>query len=314
MGRTLNGLTFDAYVEAIRVAQVVYLKTGPTTAAWDHAWRPLREAILQFGSDGSARIVHGTMPAGACIFIFQSTKHADAVILDGQSLHWSELVVLPPDHHFTFVASVPVGWIALSLPMAIAETVLSGSRNGNNNNYRLTARVPEMSMRQLVRMAQDARSMSQNGSKNVSDIEGVMISKLRAMMDVADMQNRPSNSALSAERIIRDALTFVERNEARNIQVEDLVNAAQVEYRTLLRAFQRYLQITPKRYLKLRQLNLVRRALHAPQGPPRAAIDIMADFGVTEFGRLATEYKRLFDELPSETLRGTVTKASEVAA
>jgi hypothetical protein len=29
----------------------------------------------------------------------------------------------------------------------------------------------------------------------------------------------------------------------------------------------------------------------------------MADFGVTEFGRFATEYKRLFDELPSETMR-----------
>src|SRR5215471_15238683 len=73
------------------------------------------------------------------------------------------------------------------------------------------------------------------------------------------------------------------------------------EYRTLLRAFQHYLQITPKRYLKLRQLNLVRRALNAQE--TSSATDIMADFGVTEFGRFANDYKRLFHELPSETLR-----------
>lgn len=117
---------------------------------------------------------------------------------------------------------------------------------------------------------------------------------------------------LSAEKIIRDALTYVQREEANNIQVEDLTNAAQVEYRTLLRAFQRYLQTTPKRYLKLRQLNLVRRALNAQEGS--SATDIMADFGVTEFGRFANDYKRLFDELPSETLRRAASNSTKAVA
>ena len=123
-------------------------------------------------------------------------------------------------------------------------------------------------------------------------------------------QSRPTVSAVSAE-LIRAALTYVERNEAKNIQVEDLVNAVQVEYRTLLRAFKRHLEVTPKRYLKLRQLNLVRCALRAPEGS--SAIEIMADFGVTEFGRFASDYKRLFDELPSETLRRAITGNLEVS-
>jgi len=124
---------------------------------------------------------------------------------------------------------------------------------------------------------------------------------------VAIVQNRRSISAFSAEGIVRDALAFVERKGANNIQVKDLTNAVRVKYRTLLRAFQRHLQMTPKRYLRLRQLNRVRRALCAPEAS--SAIDIMADFGVTEFGRFATEYKRLFDELPSETMRRAGRKA-----
>jgi len=39
-------------------------------------------------------------------------------------------------------------------------------------------------------------------------------------------------------------------------------------------------------------------------------MEVMADFGVTEFGRFATEYKRHFDELPSETLRRGIPETS----
>lgn len=307
----LSELAFDAYVDAIRVAEVVYLKTGPTQSAWDHVWCSLCDVNLQFGSDGSARIVHGTMPAGAWIFIFQSTEHANVVILDGHLIDWSELVILPPNHHFTFVANVPVSWIAVSLPTPMAEKVLSGTGSALGNG-RLTGRVSESSMRELVKTAQDARSKSQNGQRDKSEIEADLLANLSEVTKAAIVASRPAVSAASAEGIIRDALTYVQRNQKNNIQVEDLTNAAQVEYRTLLRAFQRYLQITPKRYLKLRQLNLVRRALRAPAAS--SAIDIMGDFGVNEFGRFATDYKRLFDELPSDTLRRAQSKTSQAMA
>jgi transcriptional regulator GlxA family with amidase domain len=123
--------------------------------------------------------------------------------------------------------------------------------------------------------------------------------------DEMTAQSRTAVSMVSAE-VVRAALTFVERSETQNIQVEDLTSAAQVEYRTLLRAFKRYLQV--KRYLKMRQLNLVRCALRTPEAS--SAMEVMADFGVTEFGRFATEYKRHFNELPSETLRGGLQETS----
>ena len=122
-------------------------------------------------------------------------------------------------------------------------------------------------------------------------------------------QDRRSISAFAAEGIVRDALKFVERKGTNNIQVKDLTIAVGVKYRTLLRAFQRHFRMTPKRYLRLRQLNLVRRALCAPEAS--SAMNIMADFGVTEFGRFATEYKRLFDELPSETMRRARPESSQ---
>src|SRR5262249_41445074 len=166
-------LTFDAYIDAIRVAQVVYLKAGPTQSRWAHAWCPLRNINLQFGSDGSARIVHGTMSAGDWIFIFQSTELTNVVTLDGHLVDWSELVILPPRHHFTFVVSVPVSWIAVSVPTPMAEKVLSST--GKLGNGRLTAKVPEFSMRQLVKLAHDSRSIGADGQQG-NAIETALLS------------------------------------------------------------------------------------------------------------------------------------------
>lgn len=158
------------------------------------------------------------------------------------------------------------------MPAPMAEKALSSAGRALGNG-RLTAKVPELSMRQLVRLGQDARAISHDGRQDKRKVETALLSKLTAMMGEAAVQSRPHDSASSAGKIIRDALTYVVAREADNVHVEDLTNAARVEYRTLLRAFQRYLQITPKRYLKLRQLNLVRRALNAQEAS--SATDIM---------------------------------------
>jgi hypothetical protein len=58
----------------------------------------------------------------------------------------------------------------------------------------------------------------------------------------------------------------------------------------------------PKRYSKIRQLNLVRRAIRQNHSTPVNVTGILTEHGVTEFGRFAIEYKALFKESPAETL------------
>jgi transcriptional regulator GlxA family with amidase domain len=84
------------------------------------------------------------------------------------------------------------------------------------------------------------------------------------------------------------------------VEIGDLARVTNVNYRTLLRAFERYLKISPKRYLKLRQINAVYHAIRR-SGGRQALGDILACNGVSEFGRFAGEYKVVFNELPSAT-------------
>jgi AraC family ethanolamine operon transcriptional activator len=81
-----------------------------------------------------------------------------------------------------------------------------------------------------------------------------------------------------------------------------LCGIAGVSERTLEYAFREHVGVTPVRYLKLRRLNQVRRALRARESAAASVTEIALRAGFYDLGRFAGEYRALFGELPSQTL------------
>lgn len=67
--------------------------------------------------------------------------------------------------------------------------------------------------------------------------------------------------------------------------------------------FQDTLGLSPGRYLKAIRLNAARRDLSRIDGPHQSVYDVAARWGFWHFGHFSTDYRKLFAELPSETLR-----------
>lgn len=91
--------------------------------------------------------------------------------------------------------------------------------------------------------------------------------------------------------------------ESGNIFVEELVIAAQVSQRTLRKAFNEYYYAGPLKYLQLSKLNQVRRVLNVADPEEHLISNILMAHGEWEFSRFASRYRRLFGELPSDTLQ-----------
>ena len=87
------------------------------------------------------------------------------------------------------------------------------------------------------------------------------------------------------------------------LTVLDLCEAANVSQRTLEYAFKNKFNMTPKQYLNKIRLNKVKRILQNPDDQNTKIIDAANLYGFWHMGQFAKDYKKLFGELPSDTLK-----------
>lgn len=96
---------------------------------------------------------------------------------------------------------------------------------------------------------------------------------------------------------------FLDANPDRSVYLTELCSAIGVGERTLRAACEEHLGMGPIRYLTLRRMHLVRRALLRADPSNSTVTTIVTDHGFWELGRFSVAYRTLFGETPSETLR-----------
>lgn len=102
--------------------------------------------------------------------------------------------------------------------------------------------------------------------------------------------------------VVRQARRHIEECTSDSLQVEDLCRVTRVSRSTLQRCFTSVVGVTPVHYLRLSRLGRARRMLFELR-PGQHIQDILGQLGIWHASRFAAEYRELFGELPSETLR-----------
>jgi AraC-like DNA-binding protein len=294
---------FGGYADTIQAATVSFLKSEASVWPWDVKQIPLDRTILQSGMDGGAGLVHGVTDPNLFSLIMQTTEFDNQVWLDGVPCPNRSLITLPPETHFTFVRTGPDKWLSWSMPKddALARRLQTRARSPHpfkTEKYVMMLSIKAASAFRAI--ADDVFGKGTECSPNAGIEEAMYRHVAQAWEENDGIVALPNEATRSSEQIVFRALRYVQSRGDESVEIGDLARVTNVNYRTLLRAFERYLKISPKRYLKLRQINAVYHAIRR-SGGRQSLGDIVAANGVTEFGRFAGEYKVVFNELPSTT-------------
>ncbi len=114
-------------------------------------------------------------------------------------------------------------------------------------------------------------------------------------------QNVPSYAHRKA--VVDRVKSHLRENGEAPVTMIELCELTHVSRRTLQYSFESILGISPLRYLRVTRLNRVRRALMAVEENTITVTQVCAQWGFWHLGQFARDYKQLFGECPSETLR-----------
>ena len=105
------------------------------------------------------------------------------------------------------------------------------------------------------------------------------------------------------DAIVKRLEEFLAANPDQPLYLTEICAGIGVAERTLRAACEEHLGMGPVRYLTLRRMHLVRRALLAADAAKTNVTRIVTDHGFWELGRFSGAYRMRFGESPLETLR-----------
>lgn len=302
--------TFGEYVRNVREAEVEFIVTEPSRSDWAVRQCEVGGCVLQLGLAGAGTIADGVMTqSDALVFVLQSSLSSHRVFLDGARVGPNALAVLTPGSEFVFANQVPHRWISVSVGVARLPRRLIDrfeERIARRETWLIDAerdRFADLASIAAAHAGGHEQGVPAGSTACKPCSEDKLVDALDAFVASStpsdfggDRQGRPHYRAL-----VRHALSTIQAFGS--LHVRDLCHASGVEERTLRRAFNDVFRMPPANYLKLRQLNRVHAALCEAGARGGLVTDVLTCHGVTEFGRFATHYRRLFGESPSQTLR-----------
>ncbi|MBL8533454.1 MAG: helix-turn-helix domain-containing protein [Betaproteobacteria bacterium] len=129
-----------------------------------------------------------------------------------------------------------------------------------------------------------------------------LLDGVEAAVEGARLRDRVPASSPARSALVGRAREFIAGHCAAPMTVADLCAELGSSRRTLQYCFQEVLGVSPVQYLRAVRLNGVRRELKTAGGTARIG-DIAARWGFWHLGQFSLDYRRMFGERPSDTLR-----------
>lgn len=291
-------------------ADVELCVTQPGRYLAKHTRINLHKLRMQHGEHPTAFVSYAVAERGRIPVYFPTGPEQGSHLHSGMEVSFGQLVLYSdgPDYHKR--SSSKVSWGAMSLrieDLAAASRAISGYELAPPKTNTLIQPPPAV-MHRLYRLHKAAGDLAATAPEIVAHPEvakAIEQELTRAMVDCLTNTEATSTSTSAYTRlpIMRRFEELLEQNADKPLYMAEICAAIGASGRTLRYHCLQHLGMSPHRYLQLRRLNLVRRALMMANSVATTVTQVATDHGFWELGRFSAAYRVLFGELPSATLR-----------
>ncbi len=296
----------DEFISSIRPHGCEILVTGRGSFEARGVMIDIDRLYLQRRKERLARLVELDMPRAGIIFL---TEPGSSMFWNGAEIGVENLALFGPGQCISRLSGA-TSWGSMSLAADDMESVFtsyfgSSPIRAAGNTVITPPPGALMHLRSLHAAASKMAEASPKLSVESASTHGLEQSLIQAMLDCIDVQNlRPDTTALQHHRIvIRRFCEIVATHPLKPLHVPETSHAIGVSGRTLRMACQKHLGVSPTQYLHLRRMHLARRALRQSDPDVTRVTDVATNLGFWELGRFSVNYRQIFGESPSTTLR-----------
>lgn len=199
----------------------------------------------------------------------------------------------------------------ISLNISLIQSIIESNENYYSSLVPKNAEVLELSGHDMKILRQSVSYLFRKAEQNPKAIERVAFNRLM-MVDIPSILLRSLQTPLPKPKTkktrMRDisfkkAIAFLNSCTNDFPDVYQLCLIAGSSQRTLEYAFKEEYGVTPQNYIKRLRLNRLNKALKLAHPKITSVNEIANHHGFWHLGQLSADYKKLFHELPSETLK-----------
>lgn len=298
----------DDYTASMRGtrAEIVVTGRGQFTAKLIRI--DLHRLWLQRFSDNLPRIAHAANIAGRAFVSFR--EPGPSLLADGLEVDPTSILRHSKAHEFhqRSFGSANFGAISLAVDdMAAVGEAMAGLDFTPPRDAMLVT-PPSAAMAKLQRLHAAAGRLAKEAPEIIANPDaarGLEQTLIEAMVGCLSRGEERESGLAAGQHVVvmRRFRRVLEENPEEPLYIPDICNRIRVSDRTLRLCCQEHLGMSPKRYLLLRRMAFVRRALHAAAPNAATVTDVATRYGFWQLGRFAVEYRSLFGESPSTTLQ-----------
>ncbi len=273
--------------------------------------------IAQFAEIQFARITYsrgirsfGNSPAGM-ITIGVPLSPAQLLKWHGYSVSMDQVILQKSSHGIDFLrkGAFPMGIVSVDIDSLLNAADLT-TQSGIESVVLGKVYVIQPDGKALQRFCSYLQTvftlMQQNPQQFLSPDRQNLIRQesLLLMLDICNAsQNSSTPHPLTHYKLMKKAEELLMDNRNRPLTIYDLCTQLHVSERTLHYSFQKSFGMPPMTYLKIQRLNGVRLQLKKSMPTETTVADVASQWGFWHMGQFSTDYKKMFGDSPSETLR-----------